>query len=446
MKRKQLLLVGALTLAALLVSGIALAQDGGPQSPSDPAEALTTGASASLSTSFTYQGRLDKDGSPVNDTCDMRFRLYDAASVGTQVGITINAAVPVTDGLFSVNLDFGADAFTGDRRWLGVEVDCEEDSTYDDLGRQELTAAPYAFSLKPGAVISGTNTSGAILRVENSGGGSGDYAVHGKSTGGYGVYGSSETNIGVYGSSQSDYGVEGKSTDSYGLYGESKTSYGIYAAGAGGDLGLYGGSIHAARMSDSDMTLYSNDNVNVHLDDDDTSASQLHIRNGADTAVFTVDEAGSITSTADTQIVVSPLKGVANFGSDIELRPNGTYVEVHPGSAGLPSAYVPVDLPSVLYGTPLKLKSIRVCYKCDTSASFITLTRVRYADESGGFTNLISSSTNRDSTSWGCYTISAYDPQEIQGSLYVILGMDFDAGGESHDIQIGNITLTLTEQ
>jgi hypothetical protein len=143
-KRKQLLLAGALILATLLVSGIALAKDEGAQSPAAPAEALSNAASASLSTSFTYQGRLDQNGSPVNDTCDMSFRLYDAASMGTEVGSDFHASVPITDGLFTVTLDFGAGAFTGDRRWLEIKVDCEEDGIYADLGRQELTAAPYA--------------------------------------------------------------------------------------------------------------------------------------------------------------------------------------------------------------------------------------------------------------------------------------------------------------
>jgi hypothetical protein len=141
MERKQfLLLVGALILTTLLVSGVAVAQDLGPESPQGPAEALTTG--------FTYQGQLNENGSPVNDTCDMRFKLYDAASVGAQVGGEVNATVPITDGLFTVGLneggEFGASGFTGERRWLGVEVKCMGESTYTGLGRQELTAVPYA--------------------------------------------------------------------------------------------------------------------------------------------------------------------------------------------------------------------------------------------------------------------------------------------------------------
>jgi hypothetical protein len=137
MERQGILLPArALILATLLVSGIAVAQDGEPQGPAAPAEALTA--------AFTYQGQIEKDGSPVNDACDMAFRLYDQATDGAQVGSAITATVPITDGLFTVTLDFGAGAFNGDRRWLGIAVDCEEDGNYADLGRQELTAAPYA--------------------------------------------------------------------------------------------------------------------------------------------------------------------------------------------------------------------------------------------------------------------------------------------------------------
>jgi hypothetical protein len=137
MERRQILLPArALILATLLVSGIAVAEDGEPHGPAAPAEAL--------SAAFTYQGQLEKDGSPVNDACDMAFRLYDEAVGGAQVGSAITATVPISDGLFTVSLDFGAGAFDGGRRWLGIAVDCEGDGSYADLGRQELTAAPYA--------------------------------------------------------------------------------------------------------------------------------------------------------------------------------------------------------------------------------------------------------------------------------------------------------------
>jgi hypothetical protein len=50
----------------------------------------------------------------------------------------------VTDGLFSVELDFGGDVFAGQARWLEVAVQCTGDTSYTTLGRQALTATPQA--------------------------------------------------------------------------------------------------------------------------------------------------------------------------------------------------------------------------------------------------------------------------------------------------------------
>ncbi len=64
---------------------------------------------------FTYQGQLrDADG-PVNGACDLRFRLFNTASGGSQVGGTLTQeGVGLVDGLFTARLDFGAAG-----RWSG---------------------------------------------------------------------------------------------------------------------------------------------------------------------------------------------------------------------------------------------------------------------------------------------------------------------------------------
>ena len=162
MRRERTLLVGAVALVALMIGGVALAQDGGPGGQSEPAEALGTRASGALSTAFTYQGRLTQNGEPIDGTCDFRFILYDAAD-GNPVGAAQEKLdQPVTDGYFTVeDLDFGSDAFAGDRRWLGVEVDCAGDGTYTDLGKEELTAAPYALYASSTAALQGYPISAA---------------------------------------------------------------------------------------------------------------------------------------------------------------------------------------------------------------------------------------------------------------------------------------------
>jgi hypothetical protein len=103
-------------------------------------------AQSPLGTGFTYQGYLAIDGVPVGGNCDFQFSLWDALSSGAQVGSTVSKdSVLVTDGVFSVMLDFGAE-FDGETRWLEAAVRCPAGSgSYTTLSpRQELSAAPYA--------------------------------------------------------------------------------------------------------------------------------------------------------------------------------------------------------------------------------------------------------------------------------------------------------------
>src|SRR5438067_5969025 len=65
-------------------------------------------------TAFTYQGRLNDGGSPASGIYDLRFTIYDLGSAGSVVGGPLtNAATSVSNGLFSVALDFGSSPFTG---------------------------------------------------------------------------------------------------------------------------------------------------------------------------------------------------------------------------------------------------------------------------------------------------------------------------------------------
>ncbi|OAI39530.1 hypothetical protein AYO38_01435 [bacterium SCGC AG-212-C10] len=100
-------------------------------------------AAVALDTAFTYQGRLVKSGSPANGTHDFVFQLFDAAAGGNAVGpANVRNGVTVSGGLFSVQLDAGA-VFTGEKRWLEVKVS-SGGGPLESVGRQELTATPYA--------------------------------------------------------------------------------------------------------------------------------------------------------------------------------------------------------------------------------------------------------------------------------------------------------------
>src|SRR5215471_19772422 len=109
---------------------------------------LGTAATApGQTTSFTYQGRLTDGGTPANGNYDFIFQLYDASDgdnlLGHEVGVP---SVPVTDGIFSVTIDFGANAFPGADRFLQIIVRRTGDPGIPTLlsPRQKLTATPYA--------------------------------------------------------------------------------------------------------------------------------------------------------------------------------------------------------------------------------------------------------------------------------------------------------------
>jgi hypothetical protein len=115
-------------------------------------------------TAFTYQGRLNDGGNPAGGIYDLRFTLYDAASVGTQQGGTVDVPdAPVTNGLFTVTLDFGGGVFTGAARWLDIAVRPGASvGTFTNLvPRQPITATPYA--------ITAGNLSGALPSASLSG-------------------------------------------------------------------------------------------------------------------------------------------------------------------------------------------------------------------------------------------------------------------------------------
>jgi hypothetical protein len=103
---------------------------------------------AVLGSAFNYNGRLADSGKAVTGAYDFRFALYDALSGGGTVGTPATlflAPVGVTNGLFTVTLDFGSAAFDGSARWLEIAVRPGGGGAYTTLApRQSLTPVPYA--------------------------------------------------------------------------------------------------------------------------------------------------------------------------------------------------------------------------------------------------------------------------------------------------------------
>lgn len=110
---------------------------------------------APFSTLITYQGRLTSNGVAASGIYDLRFTLHDAMIGGNPVASPLtNSAVTVSNGLFTVGLDFGPGVFDGQARWLEIAVRTDTDDFSVLNPRQAVTAIPYA--------LTAVNISGAL--------------------------------------------------------------------------------------------------------------------------------------------------------------------------------------------------------------------------------------------------------------------------------------------
>jgi len=328
MKRNTLSnLLLALGLVLALGSGIVmarrtLAQGPGAQGP--------LGVSNTLGTAFTYQGRLtDTGGVPLSGDYDFQFQLYDALSGDTPVGSAVAVGdKEVTDGYFTAQLDFG-NVFDGTALWLEVKVrPGAETGAYTALNpRQALTAAPYAryAAVAPWSGLNGVPAGlddgdddttysagtgltlvGATFSVDFAGSGSANTAAR-----------SDHNHDGVYAPATHDHWGEAWSGTGAGLtlFGgdtgldASGSAYGVRAGGNTADLRLDGvsGIIYAKGEPQSDLELYSNEDVDVHLDDAGyTPNAHFRVLDDADAVVFEVDETGAVSWPAQTGYVSIP--------------------------------------------------------------------------------------------------------------------------------------------
>jgi hypothetical protein len=168
----------------------------------------------------------------------------------------------VQDGLFAFHLACNYSAgynnrsvFTGQSLWLEVSVRPDGSGPYTTLPRQPISPTPYAWSLYPGAVISGTlsgdgfgrgainawNEDGIGVFGHTGGGTASDAGVYGEGAGtANGVYGhqlASTSGLGVYGKNEGGgSGVSGYNPgDGNGTWGYSGSHYGVAGMTGRGD-------------------------------------------------------------------------------------------------------------------------------------------------------------------------------------------------------------------
>jgi hypothetical protein len=140
---------------------------------------LLVTTAAAQTTAFTYQGKLTDSGNLATGNYDLQFKLFDALSAGTQLGTTQTISnVTVTNGIFTVQLDFGAcpTCFDGSARFLEIAVRPAGGGAFTTLSpRQQITSTPYALKSQNAATADGLSvacvncvTSSQIASVNGS--------------------------------------------------------------------------------------------------------------------------------------------------------------------------------------------------------------------------------------------------------------------------------------
>lgn len=127
------------------------------------------GLAADAATAFTYQGSLKTGALLANGTFDMVFRLYDVTNV--QVGASIEkASVPVTNGVFTVELDFGSLFPPATQLEIGIRPGGTAGAYTFLTPKHALTSVPYAVRASRATVAdSATTTPNAWSILGNTG-------------------------------------------------------------------------------------------------------------------------------------------------------------------------------------------------------------------------------------------------------------------------------------
>jgi hypothetical protein len=296
-------------------------------------------AGSNVNGSVPIQGRLtNPSGSPLNGTYDITARLYDSATDGTLLcGNTYS--VTVSNGLFNTTIDnCSASNISGAQLYLGIQVGADPEMT----PRQPIYPVPYAWSLRPGAIISNTASSGHGLEVLGAGSG---------------IYGSAlwVENSNAGGIAQWVTNSSATSTDASLVIGNAGT--GPLLKGFGGDGG--------------------NEDFSVNND-------------------------GSIKSRADSYIFVPGTEATSSYNyPELKLGYYLNWVYVQSPTSGEKWIQIGVTLPAVLFGQPVTVEEVTVYYDTSNSRSYIDGTYV-YVQKStydfGGFYTIGGEETNHDST------------------------------------------------
>jgi hypothetical protein len=444
-KRVFFVIIGCLalliTLTLSISSGFAgpVTSERGPNAPEE-----VTGHSSFI----PVQGRLtNASGNPLDGTYTISFRIYDDYDGGTALCSDLDNEVVVDNGLFYTYMSMvGCDAFDGRQLYLGIQVEDDAEMT----PRQFIDNVPYAYGLRPGAVISDTIGNGPILHIENwAGDGRGLRSYAMSETGeNYGVVGASRSpdgyggffynnggGVGLWANNTTGTALEATSENGLGIYATSTNDVAIWG------LSVYAGGVHGASGNGAGVEGYSVNGPGVFAN----SISSVAIE--AD---------GTIASTAPTYLWVSGSDAVPwhmNDSTFIFMDSNGgAYIE-QGATVGVKYVALPVTIPGVLYGQNARITQIAIYFSAETEFDGITDIRVRRQE---GVCPTCYVEMLHDAADHGCefglpgneegcvLTFDLTTNNVLTSSSGVVhIGLGFNFGGVDTYVQLGGIRLTV---
>jgi hypothetical protein len=372
--------VFASLLVILLLGGGVNLAQGPDTLPTAP-DALGPSPDAVLDDGIPVQGRLtDSSGVPLSGSYALTLSLYDVTSGGSPLCSEVEI-VTVADGLFTATLDgCTGEQLDGRQLYLGIRVGADPQMS----PRLPVYAAPYAMGLRPGAKVVGSG-SGRTLALYGTGDGEAGTTLWAENTGPYGI------------------------------------AIWARAAGAGAPLVL------------------TNTGNGWLL--------KAFGRDGGEDE-FRIDNGGAIQTKADSYVWVpgnAVVPTVSGASVDREVQLDGG-VKLWRNSQGplYQSVFLPITLPSVLYGQSVRIESVQIFYRSQLGRDSYIVDTVMYRHNPSGEGSLILWDTSDQAAeTYTSYTVLATGDNRLsptEGGVGLLLGIRI-----SHDafLQIGGASIRL---
>lgn len=177
----------------------------------------------------------------------------------------------------------------------------------------------------------------------------------------------------------------------------------------------------------------------------------IYVRDSSDALSFSVDgDTGTIESAATSSMWVSAAH-IAEVNGDVQLvRTAGGPVWIVPNAAGDANVEMPADIPLVLYGQPVQVSLVELCYQVMGTGNYIDRFRVYKIDNTGTVTTTVDNQLPLAGDDYTCFPhIPEQDKQFMaadEAGLTVKLDMHFDGSGSANRVVFYGVRIRLGHQ